>query len=292
MRFITLDFDFIVLRSCNGLLLCRLAFCSDSYFIYNPITRDFTNLNLGTHPLSRQSYIIDHYLAFDPSVSSPFYKVVSLAVSRDSPLDWVFHVYTIFQPHSPRIGPPVSVSIPFPLAWESDSDRGVYCNGAIHWCNRGDFSVYFDVDAQCLKYYSMPLSNSDEWLKTRIYYFGESGGHLHLILPEPEPLKENQKPSFYDIFELKEDYSGWLLTHRIDMKSIRLQFTHMRSCFNYYIFHKNKSSISVLIVAREGAIINDPVDNTSTKLCDFEIGTSIWIRLAQGRVVPHFDILC
>jgi NADH:ubiquinone oxidoreductase subunit len=219
----------------------------------------------------------------------------------------VFHVYTLITRRRFRIGPGVSESTPFAL----DADAGVYCNGAIHWCTKSKFCVYFDVDTQCLKYYPMPPLSDSEAIQLRysfIPYFGASGGRLHLMLR----FKQT-----YDIFQLKENFSGWLLRHRIDLNPIRVQFPHINWHWphvNFYIYHtakdhnkKKKSSLSVLIVGKEGAVFHDPLGKTSSKLCDFEMdtATSLYIQNTlpcrrpasygayyQHRVHQHFENLC
>ncbi|KAK7380821.1 hypothetical protein VNO78_33340 [Psophocarpus tetragonolobus] len=58
----------------------------------------------------------------------------------------------------------------------------------------------FDVESECIKMYPMPLNIQNHDVK----YFGESCGHLHMILQSPDPFS-------FDILELEEDYSGWAL---------------------------------------------------------------------------------
>ncbi|MED6211597.1 hypothetical protein PIB30_075318 [Stylosanthes scabra] len=80
----------------------------------------------------------------------------------------------------------------------------VYCNGAIHWYALGKNSVHFDIDSLCLKTLptlQLPALSSDE---LEVVYFGGCGGNLHLIVGK---IDENLR---YDIWELKEDYSGWI----------------------------------------------------------------------------------
>ncbi|MED6113005.1 hypothetical protein PIB30_067027, partial [Stylosanthes scabra] len=48
-----------------------------------------------------------------------------------------------------------------------------------------------------------------------VVYFGGCGGNLHLIVGK---IDENLR---YDIWELKEDYSGWIVRYYIDLRSIK-----------------------------------------------------------------------
>ena len=193
----------------------------------------------------------------------------------------MFHVYT-FKNHRCRIGPGVFVTTPFEL----NAAKGVYCNGAIHWCNRSEFSVYFDVDTQCLKKFPMPQFSMKGF--ERIYYFGESGGRLHLMLPI---ITDFHRCDHFDIFELKEDYSGWSLMHRIDLESVQNEFPEtIRN--NFYIVRSAKDKMFVLLTSFEGAICYNPVDKTLTKLCDFDFDlTSIPIFSSLDRILQHFEHL-
>ncbi|XP_057454484.1 F-box protein At5g07610-like [Lotus japonicus] len=197
--------EVIVVRSCNGLLLCRGY--GPNYFICNPINRNFTTIT----PWRPESKSIDFYLAFDPCMS-PVYKVISVA-QLNSPLHWVFNVYSF------KIGLQIGLDVTIEIPFELDADYGVYCNGAIYWCWGSDFSVYFDIDTQTLKNFPMPLSYL-EWENQCIAHFGQSAGHLYLILCEETPNVEFGELPPYDIFELKEDHSGWLLRHRVDLNPL------------------------------------------------------------------------
>jgi hypothetical protein len=263
---------------------------------------------LGSHPCrdhKNNKSKIELYLAFEPSISpSPTYKVVSVAALYP-PHDWLFHVYTFKT--GCRIGPGVFVYCPFAL----DAANGVYCNGGIHWCNLGyEFSVYFDIHAQRLKNYPMPhiLECFQDWFRqgmAYIYYFGESGGRLHLMLPS---LKEDMPKgllfghsNLIDIFELKEDYSKWSLMHRLDLKLMRVKYPQITwkvhslgFCIVCTPKDKKKSSLSVLIVGMEGVICYDCVDKTSTKLCNFEIDLEsdpLCVSFGYGRILQHFERL-
>lgn len=242
LRVFNLDFlnesKVTVIRSCNGLLLCRstsayVISCTpkwsnaSAYFICNPITGDFTTFNLLSHPCWNKK--IELYLVFDPSIS-PHCKVISVAPSEelDSQFDWVFNVYSFKT--SSWIRPGVFLSTPFEL----DAANGIYCNRGIHWCCTAEFSVYFDVDTQCVKNYPMPLSDL-EWERRSIACFGESGGRLHLM------LTISMQTHKYDIFEMKEDYSGWSLRHCVDLNQVELPLT-----WNFfYIVRKAKEDKSV-----------------------------------------------
>jgi hypothetical protein len=170
--------------------------------------------------------------------------------------------------------------------------------------------VYFDIHAQRLKNYPMPhiLECFQDWFRqgmAYIYYFGESGGRLHLMLPS---LKEDMPKgllfghsNLIDIFELKEDYSKWSLMHRLDLKLMRVKYPQITwkvhslgFCIVCTPKDKKKSSLSVLIVGMEGVICYDCVDKTSTKLCNFEIDLEsdpLCVSFGYGRILQHFERL-
>ncbi|XP_057428214.1 F-box protein At1g30790-like [Lotus japonicus] len=258
----------IIERCCNGFLLCSLG---STYFICNPITKDFTTLTLRNHPLRNRR--IELYLAFDPSLSR-YYKVLSVAQQVDN---WVFNVYSF--KNKSWISPGVSFPTPFAL----EAANGVYCNRVIHWCNEAEFSVCFDVDTLHLRNWPMPISDS-EWVNRRMKYFGESAGRLHLV------LTVSKQPFKYDIFELKEDYSGWLLRHRVDLEPLQ----HMQGLYSFAltIFRPVKEDISMLVLVadRETLLLYDPV--TSRKLCDVEMGSAadhIRYKVTYGEILQYSE---
>ncbi|XP_057429310.1 F-box protein At5g07610-like [Lotus japonicus] len=196
--------------------------------------------------------IVNIYLAFDPSIS-PYYKVISVAQQLLGG-SWVFHEYS-FQTRS-WISAGAGVSSPTQLSLKGARAKCVYCNRAIHWCRKSEFSMYFNVDTlRLIKHWRMPLSDS-EWVNRDISYFGESGGRLHLAVTYAK------QTLIYDIFELKEDYSGWSLKHRVDLNPLRHMYEGLSNCVLTIVgpVNKEKSLLVLLASATEGTlVVYDPV---------------------------------
>ncbi|KAL6571101.1 hypothetical protein OROGR_000651 [Orobanche gracilis] len=272
-----------VVRSCNGLLLCRIA---SRYFICNPTTRKSTTLNLPKHQYKNQDCTF--YLAFDPS-TSPHYEIIFLRIwAGKPPFRCAFTVYS----SKTRSWRETPSGVNFYAQFRLNDAAGVYSNRAIHWFDKADCSsgVYFHIDSRSLKTFPMPpLTDSDSdsnSVSRNVKYFGESGGCLHLILCIDQTLK-------LDVFELKEDYSDWSLIHNVDLNSARVKFPELsywdipNSVVPFYIAcaAEGKNSALVLIVGGGTAVVlYDPVDRSSTKLCDLNPGT-INVDLATGNVL-------
>ncbi|MED6208477.1 hypothetical protein PIB30_045408 [Stylosanthes scabra] len=57
-------------------------------------------------------------------------------------------------------------------------------------------------------------------IELKVVYFGECGGNLHIIV-----AKKDEKLR-YDISELKEDYSEWILRYHIDLTTIESKISN------------------------------------------------------------------
>ncbi|XP_054797143.1 F-box protein At5g07610-like [Prosopis cineraria] len=290
-----------ILQSCNGLLLCSSGFlmpleermsvpwasyfpfptsadycasvvtdddCGFRYFICNPTTKQFTVVTLPNREI--RDHLVTLNLAFDPS-RSPHYKVISISsgisgVTDDGP-SLEIRVYSSETDSWSKRG--VCFIAPFSLAIHA----GVYCNGAIHWYSQGEDSVYFEVDTQCLKTLPMP-PDSEDWEYRNLAYFGESRGHLHMILIEPHQRVE------FDILQINKDYSGWSVIYHVDLTPMQTSFPEL-----IWYFKEKNESFSILCVLRQpreedsmvvllvdGRVMSfNLVNHTSRQLCDLEL---------------------
>nr|XP_011463564.1 PREDICTED: uncharacterized protein LOC101303415 [Fragaria vesca subsp. vesca] len=130
-----------------------------------------------------------------------------------------------------------------PMHFDDRSREGaVYCNGKVHWIrcvsysnqifstsnfsvirfedgrfvrDEGDVLHYFDMNEQSLRLVAA-ATPVPEGVKSQVVhrYFGESGGHLHLI----EFYKHYDTQ--FDIMEMEEDYSGWFLRYYVDLNRV------------------------------------------------------------------------
>lgn len=91
----------------------------------------------------------------------------------------------------------------------------MFWNGSIHWI--GAWSC-FDIDSECIDEMPMPaLPGFRRNFHTgKPMLFGESNGHLPLIL-ELFTTK-------FQVFEMKNDYSGWFVKYHVDLDGIVVAF--------------------------------------------------------------------
>ncbi|KDO52564.1 hypothetical protein CISIN_1g0405681mg, partial [Citrus sinensis] len=97
-------------------------------------------------------------------------------------------------------------------------NTGVFWNGAINWESSSETSLYFDVDQEKVKEMPMPPI-PDGWDRGIYQYFGESGGHLHLI--------DFYGTSPFIVYEMRTDYSGWFVKHHVDLGGVTAAFPEM-----------------------------------------------------------------
>lgn len=202
------------------------------FYVCNPTTKQFKAITFPfqfLHADSKRIYGVN--LAFDPT-HSPHFKVV--CVLGKSSLDSYFlHVYDsktdTWNPSPIPIDPPETTCFPAP----------VFCRRAIHWYSDEKTSLYFDVDKECINPMPMPEESEND-VKT-IRYFGESRGHLHVIMFAKSSVE-------FDVLEMKEDYSAWSVTYHVNLHSIRDAFSDVAASCNHRFL---ASVLSVVRAERE-----------------------------------------
>ncbi|XP_050373072.1 F-box protein At5g07610-like [Argentina anserina] len=235
-----------ILQSCNGLLLCSSAYqkndpnyelkyfddlsqteddvllpdiwhviptisnaCSQTrihysgfrFYVCNPTTKQFKTLSFPFF----QYHILALNIAFDP-LHSPYFKI--LCILKKDLDSHVIHLYD--SETKTWNSSPISFNAPRNIHFREP----VFCRRAIHWYSSQQTSLYFDVDKECLNPMPMPQSS----LYGTVNYFGESGGHLHLILSTTSFLE-------FDVFELEKDYSAWSVKYRLNIEGIRVSLS-------------------------------------------------------------------
>ncbi|KAH0690723.1 hypothetical protein KY285_017926 [Solanum tuberosum] len=187
------------INSCNG-LLC-VGFKSDDaktdFYIYN--------LTTGHHrfiPVPETMIVKSMNLAFDPNISDDYYVVcVWFSVSENRLCFSVYSSGSGIWRHSNEHCNKVDLC----------SYGGVFWKGAVHWFSQTSPFLCLQVDTCVFK--SMPSTDIPEgqWYRN-IEYFGESGGHLHLIeIHKPQDIE-------FDVLELKSDYSCWFVKYRVNLE--------------------------------------------------------------------------
>ncbi|XP_040996612.1 F-box protein At5g07610 isoform X1 [Juglans microcarpa x Juglans regia] len=205
-----------ILQSCNGLLLCRslnktLTDQSHRYYVCNPTTKQFSKLPFIS--TERPITIFGLSLAFEPT-KSPYYQVVCVWSAAVSVYFYQIRIYS----SETRAWRPCGS--PFVVPFDMVFDHGVFWNGAVHWLSPSGAAMFFNLDKEILG--TMPsLPGSEAWGKRRFRYFGESGGHLHLI--EIYGARTTQ----FQVFEMASDYSGWFVKDEVDLDGIVAAYPEM-----------------------------------------------------------------
>ncbi|MED6124433.1 hypothetical protein PIB30_058820 [Stylosanthes scabra] len=219
------ELGYYFLRSCNGLLLWKsnplkkvrsarrrelVQECS-SFYVSNPATGHCVRIDRFGHDDSNyNSSFSKPYLAFEPC-KSPHYKIIFfnevVGEREDHPLTTKIQVSVYSSETSSWSKHDVILSSP-----NNDIniryDNAPYCNGAIYWN-----SVYFDIDELCFKNLpTLPLTAGRD-------YFVRGCGRRNLHSVTVKNYEDDWK---FDIWELKEDYSGWILRYHVDLTTLRL----------------------------------------------------------------------
>ncbi|KAK9931542.1 hypothetical protein M0R45_018816 [Rubus argutus] len=202
-----------ILQSSHGLLLCCSLYKLGkhrSYYICNPSTKQFTILPTDG---SGSTTILGVYLVFDPT-KSPHHQVVCIRICSSASYSYQIETYSSETRNWRLSGPPLVA--PFDMVF----DNGVLWNGAIHWISPTGASVCFDIGQERLG--SMPsLPSNEKWSRRRFRYFGESGGHLHLIEIYGSGTTQ------FQVFEMERDYSSWLPKYNVDLAQVVDAFPEM-----------------------------------------------------------------
>ncbi|MED6124432.1 hypothetical protein PIB30_058819 [Stylosanthes scabra] len=206
------------LRSCNGLLLWKsspkeFGVKQGSFYVSNLTTGDCVRIDrFGHHDASLSKL----YLAFEPW-KSPHYKVIFFdKVVGNNREDYELTTKIKVCVYSSETGSwskhDVLVSFPNNDINNIIEYDGVYCNGAIHWYFLRENSVYFDIGGLCFKDLpTLPLTSSQA-----PYCELSCRRNLHRIT-----YTSDEKGKF-DIWELKEDYSGWIPRYHVDLTTFQL----------------------------------------------------------------------
>ncbi|OIT03274.1 PREDICTED: F-box protein At5g07610-like [Nicotiana attenuata] len=200
-----------VTQSCNGLLMCVISTKTEVSelklgIVYNPAKNEYHKL---PNPYVMYYEVVYGYsLIFDPS-EPPYYK--ALCIKR---------LGTTFKGHFFGTSDyEVSVYVPGNKSWRSCCrfsppygmrfDSGVFWNGGIHWI--GEYSsVYFDAKSEEVVVKNMP-PRPQGYCSEKIRYFGEWGGHLHLIQVQSLYAKK------FNVLELDKDTWKWSVKYRVHL---------------------------------------------------------------------------
>ncbi|KAE9599687.1 putative F-box domain-containing protein [Lupinus albus] len=265
-----------IMQSCNGFILFKATYCiqgirvpccsnQHQYNIFNPITRKFSFVGFPSE--SFKDKIVALYFAFEP-LRSPYFKFVSFRSVSDGNWGWDSII------KDPRYSPKkfkVNLFSSETSSWGEDIlfigppnmhvDSGVYCNGAIYWYISGGNSIYFDVGTKCFN--TLPYPTFIDYNNNLVKYFGESKGHLHLILVSSDESVE------FDILELKKDISGWVIRYHVDLNLIEGCTFSQHGNLKYSVLcvvHQAKEEDSMLVLFIDSKILSYNLKNHTSRI--------------------------
>ncbi|CAK7341643.1 unnamed protein product [Dovyalis caffra] len=188
-------------QSCNGLFICS------STYLVNPKNKEWERYITDTSFDYFADYctsVVDdddsgYSLVFDP-LKSPFYKVICMREVNSEMGKFELDVYSS-ETESWGL-----LRIPFRKPNGMHLRAGVFCNGAVHWYSHDETTLYFDVDSESLKTMRMPPVVRRDKRVQKVMYFGESLGHLHMVMSDDHSALE------FDVLEMASDYSRWTYT--------------------------------------------------------------------------------
>lgn len=200
------------LHSCNGLFCIsfNLGVENLDYYVYNPCTNEHRLIprpNLGT----KSHEVVVMNLGFDPMVSDCYRLVCVMKLNGV----YQFSVYS----SETRVW---RNSMEMLDANQHCLGQGVFLNGCMHWVSEMSSFLRFDLDSMCFRVMPSTVIPTGV-LKRSIRYFGESGGHLHLI-----EVQGSRSMSF-EVLELETDYSNWFIKYHVDLSSLHTAYPLMLS---------------------------------------------------------------
>ncbi|KAK9051335.1 hypothetical protein SSX86_027962 [Deinandra increscens subsp. villosa] len=216
-----------IIQSCNGLLFCSsdgLYRGTRKYYVFNPTTKQFAIIPLVPGGLAVRQTIRFMGLAFHPT-DCVHYKVVCVrALEPDGGL-FQIQIYS-----SETRKWKISIES-FSVDHKPTFKNGVYWNGAIHWApSYRNLHMYFKLDVEQLQ--PLPLPEEMKSSPMLIMYFGESRGHLHLILNN-----HHEKHSMLDlnlnVYEMLSDHSGWFVKYHVELYKLPRAFPEIVGPLDY-----------------------------------------------------------
>ncbi|KAJ0682911.1 putative F-box domain-containing protein [Helianthus annuus] len=216
-----------ILQSCNGLLLCCTERGSigqkaaDKYYVFNPTTKQLALIPPIRGGLKVRKTIRCMGLAFHQT-DCVHYKLVCI---RE--LDTRGELFQIQIYSSDTRKWKISIES-FPT-WIASYSHGVYWNGAVYWAPAyGTFSpLYFKLDVEQLQTLPLPVQMNPSETRFGEMYFGESRGHLHLIVSKRDSLRLN-------VYEMLSDHSGWFIRYQLELDELPGAFPEINIFFDQY----------------------------------------------------------
>ncbi|KAF5761705.1 putative F-box domain-containing protein [Helianthus annuus] len=207
-----------IVQSCNGLLLCctyRGSIDTRKYYVFNPTTKQFRFIPSLPGGLKVRRSILHMGLAFHPT-DCVHYKLVCTRLVK--PAKDLLQV----QIYSSDTGKWKICPVTFHSSWLFFQQQGVYWNGAFYLVPSYDNHLHFKIEAQ--QWHTFPLPVEMTSLEWSTLYFGESRGHLHLIVCK-NFLDYNTL--HLNVYEMLSDHSGWFVKYQLQLPELWATFPEM-----------------------------------------------------------------
>ncbi|KAF3624086.1 hypothetical protein FXO38_30436 [Capsicum annuum] len=203
--------DFKVTQSCNGLFMCILTERSNTStsrkgLVYNPVNKFRYVLPTCTMSDEWEYYNLISY------PEPPYYKALCATYLAGGNLGVSSMGLYMLEGDSWRHCGSMD-------ATGHGFDSGVFWNGAIHWIGVY-FSVYFVVSSEEVGRIELPMAPRGP-CNQKLRYFGESGGHLHLI------RVKNLYAKKFIVLELDKDTLTWSMKYRVHLAKLISTFPEM-----------------------------------------------------------------
>ncbi|KAJ9546250.1 hypothetical protein OSB04_025957 [Centaurea solstitialis] len=263
-----------ILQSSNGLLLC----CSDrghvrarKYYVFNPTTNQFTVVPSVPGGMEVRKTIRFMGLAFHKT-DCPHYKL--LCILRAKPLEDMFQI----QIYSSEAGKWKISDQTFSAPYYTIFTAGAYCNQAIHWAPSCIHPSYFRLDVQQVQKLPMPVQVASYQQGAVPLYFGECGGHLHLV-----ERCQAEIPLHLNVYEMMSDHSGWFIKYQVELDELVIAYPEMISSYRdpsspyYYDFKvldvvRRGEEESFMVVCTPGKMIRfDLMDKSFSQIYDLNL---------------------
>ncbi|XP_071739128.1 F-box protein At5g07610-like [Rutidosis leptorrhynchoides] len=207
-----IDPDIKFKHSCNGLMLfgnvmwTNDKLVTDKNYVFNPTINQFIRLPVP----SNVNNVLGMNIAFDP-FKSPHYKVIYVYDDFDYGSGTYNYQIEVYSSNTRTCKPLYNLTIDR-FSSDMNFSAGVYWNNAIHWIDGTGFIVYFDLDKDTSYEIKTPFAHRDLDCKNYICYICESRDQFLLVeIYHPHITK-------FKIFELKRDYSDWLVKYLVDLE--------------------------------------------------------------------------
>lgn len=219
-------------------------------------------------------------LAFDPEKFDR-YKIICVWKSDSDEIQYGIDVYSPETGQWRRTIDCYSETLAFDLEFE----RGVYCDGKIHWLSHTECSSFFDLETEKIKPLPLPPPLEGVYIE-RFRYLGESMGNLHLVEIRTNSVSE------FNVLELEKETLIWSVKYRVNLDVVGRQFDEMFQNYNdrfgrrfrFYAFsilavvRAEREEDTALVLSIPGKVISYNFETGFTDLlCEVGDQTDKWL---------------